>query len=33
MKGYAQRQGIDYDEIFNPVTGCDTVCTLLAVAA
>jgi len=33
VKGYAQKQETDYDETFNPVTCCDTVCTLLSVAA
>jgi hypothetical protein len=33
VKGYAQKQGIYCDETFSLVARCDTVCTLLAVAA
>jgi acyl-CoA reductase-like NAD-dependent aldehyde dehydrogenase len=33
VKGYAQKQGIVYDETFSPVARCDTVCTLLTMAA
>ena len=33
VKGYAQRQGIDYDEVFAPVVWLDTVCLLIALAA
>ena len=32
-KGYVQRQGIDFDEVFAPVTRLDTVRVMLAVAA
>ena len=33
VKGYAQRQGIDYDEVFAPVARLDTVRFLIALAA
>ena len=33
VKGYVQRQGIDFDEVFAPVTRLDTVRVMLAVAA
>jgi hypothetical protein len=32
-KGYAQRQGVDFDEVFAPVTRMETVRLLLALAA
>lgn len=32
-KGYAQVQGVDYDEVFAPVAGLETVTILLALAA
>ena len=32
-KGYAQKQGTDYDEAFSPVARYDTISTLLAVTA
>lgn len=33
VKGYAQRQGVDYDEVFAPVAHMDTVRLLIALAA
>ena len=33
VKGYAQRHGIDYDEVFAPVARLDSVCLLIALAA
>lgn len=32
-KGYVQRQGVEYEEVFVPVTRMESVCMLLAVAA
>jgi len=32
-KGYAQRQGVDFDEVFAPVARIETVRVLLALAA
>jgi hypothetical protein len=32
-KGFSQREGIDFDEIFSPVIRYETVRTLLAIAA
>jgi hypothetical protein len=33
VKGYAQRHGIDYDEVFTPVARLDSLCLLIALAA
>jgi hypothetical protein len=33
VKGYAQQRGIDYDEVFAPVTRLDSVRLLIALAA
>jgi hypothetical protein len=32
VKGYAQRKGIDFDEVFNPVARLDTMSLLVALA-
>jgi hypothetical protein len=32
-KGYAQREGVDYDEVFAPVARIETVRLLIVVAA
>ncbi|KAE8689063.1 hypothetical protein F3Y22_tig00110944pilonHSYRG00016 [Hibiscus syriacus] len=32
-KGYVQRQGIDFDEVFAPVARLETVCLLISIAA
>jgi hypothetical protein len=32
-KGYSQQYGIDYNEVFSPVAGWDTVRTILSIAA
>ena len=33
VKGYLQKQGIDYNEIFSPVARYDSIRTFLAMAA
>ena len=33
VKGYRQRYGIDYDEVFAPVTRFESICILIALAA
>ena len=33
VKGYAQRQGIDYSEVFSPVARWDTIRMILSLAA
>lgn len=33
VKGYAQKKGVDYDEVFAPVARMETIRTLLALAA
>ena len=33
MKGYSQRKGIDYDEIYAPVVRFETIQILIALAA
>ena len=33
MKGYSQRQGIDFDEVFAPVVRFESIRILIAIAA
>ena len=33
VKGYAQKEGIDYDEIFSPTQKWATICTFLSLVA
>ena len=33
MKGFAQRKGIDFEEIFSPVVKMTSICTILSIVA
>ena len=33
VKGFSQRKGIDFDEIFSPVVKMSSICTVLGLAA
>lgn len=33
VKGYVQKQGVDYDEVFAPVARIETICLVIALAA